>query len=779
MNPSSKSRQRIFTILLVVLTSILAFLSGYGFQIFLTNKEPDQKNYRRSLHEQLANKRNFEFRDRSPADLANEDMMYHQIGLKQVRNDTLKEFLRYFTKEPHLAGTPIGKKQAEHVKREWDKYGFDKVEIKKYDVLLSYPSTPASVTVQNPDGKLIYTAKTVEEPFFEEERSNLSVYPFNAYSASGDVEGEYVYVNYGNVKDYLRLAARNISVMNKVVIVKYGTNFRGEKVRIAEKLGAIGVILYGDPSDTNDPGAPTYPFNWNAPAGSIPRGNIANVKGDPLTPKYPSKEGMHRIRISDVTYFTKIPVQPISFHDAEQILGFMDGDVYEPEWDGGLNITYRIISKTPRTIRLIVNNPKEVRPIYNVVATIKGDIEPDRIILVGNHRDAWVFGGGDPSSGTAVLMETARVISTMLAEGWRPRRTIMLCSWDAEEYGLMGSIEWAQEFYSVLSQRAVVYLNVDIAVSGTYTFRAKSSPSIIDKMFDISKATIDPDYINEEAAKRNLFVINTNLFENEDPKKKEKSLFSNWRDKLPNQNNPTEPRYSDLESGSDYVYFYSVIGIPSIDFRYSFNEKAHPKRSQYPVYHTIYDNFYYMTTFVDPDMRYHATITKLWLQFALEMADDQLLKFNLTRYAKKILKEVDLFEIAFRDMLEPQKINMDLVKASAEELVKATENFHNKLEDLKLADSLSVRRANDQMMAFERALIVQEGILDRPDSKHVIYSPVRNSLFKTKAFPALLGILYNIEVEKRNEWHLLEEQISVLVDKLNNARNLLNDYAII
>merc|ERR1719494_53052 len=345
-------------------------------------------------------------------------------------------------------------------------------------------------------------------------------------------------------------------------------------------------------------------------------------------------------------------------------------------------------------------------------------------------------------------METARVLAKLLTTGWRPRRTIMLISWDAEEYGLMGSVEWVEEYAAILQARAVAYLNVDIAVEGNHTVRAKASPLMIDKFFNVTKSYQDPDS-----------ALN---------------LFTSWQNKTPE--NDYEPSYSLLGSGSDFTAFYSTIGVSCIDFRYTFNKEYHKGLPNYPTYHTIYDNYNWMHRFIDPDMRYHTMVTKLWVQLTLEMADELILPYNLTRYAEKIAYDTEVFETNFNELFKPTGISLESVRNATEELKIAAAEFHKRLDAAPLDNCNVIRGFNDQMMSFERSFIVPEGMPGRRDQKHIIYSPSRKQFFSNKVFPSLAEALFDIEFHDQDKWNVIRQQISVIANTICQAAMVLREY---
>ncbi|OWF36154.1 N-acetylated-alpha-linked acidic dipeptidase 2 [Mizuhopecten yessoensis] len=402
---------------------------------------------------------------------------------------------RELTSKPRLAGTDSQQESADYVHNLFQEYGLTS-QIDTYDVFLSYPvkghNNYAAITSES--GAVEYRTLSLEELTRDDTRHPDEIQAFNAFSPSGDVTAELVYANYGRAEDFDKLRELGISCSGKIVIAKYGKIFRGNKVLFAHQAGCVGVILYSDPADygpppSNSTSGMTYPYpdTWWLPDTGMQRGNIILTKGDQATPGYPALWYTQRLSDEEVERkLPSIPCHPIGYRDAYNILREMEGEEVLPEWRGNLNITYRFgpTLRNNRKIRLVVKNENRTVPIHNVIGKITGEIEPDRYVIFGNHRDAWVYGGTDPASGGivmieiarifgklletdryvifgnhrdawvyggtdpasggTVLMEIARIFGKLLETGWRPRRTILFCSWDAEEYGLVGSYEWVE-----------------------------------------------------------------------------------------------------------------------------------------------------------------------------------------------------------------------------------------------------------------------------------------------------------------------------------------------
>ncbi|KAI8506319.1 hypothetical protein Bbelb_157460 [Branchiostoma belcheri] len=478
--------------------------------------------------------------------LAEGDGWVSEALMTEIDPARIEEYLRKLTEKPHLAGTEGSYTLAEYVRRTWLEQGLDSAHIAPYHVLLSYPDPDKQSYVALLDGNdnELFRSAPHEPSLDLDPPANISsvVPPFAAYSPSGTVEGDLVYVNYGRTSDFTQLESMAVTVAGKIAIARYGRTSRGRKKglvearyspRIAEVnvdlvrfwmrvdhpepclrmlrrcqlRGALGLIVYSDPADTVGTGPaaggrPLYPRGWFGPGTAVQRGHYlyGQVEGEPLTPGYPAKDYMFRLNESESDPLPTIPAYPIGYNDAWHLLSAMEGPDAPSSWQGGLNITYRLgpglqASGRARSlpllnakkVRLQVNVHREVRPIHNVIGVIRGRLEPDRYVLLGNHRDAWNLGGVDPSSGTSSLLEVSRAFGAMVKRGWRPRRSLVFCSWDAEEYGMHGSFEWVEDLGKILTERAVAYLNVDMAVRATYSLRGRASPQLAPALLEAAK----------------------------------------------------------------------------------------------------------------------------------------------------------------------------------------------------------------------------------------------------------------------------------------------------
>ena len=606
-----------------------------------------------------------------------------------------REHLRILTREPHIAGTKEDYATAIYVRDQLRSYGIA-AELKEYDVWLNYPNSASIV-------ELITTRRhqrlNIHEPVVTADptSSHPNITPlFNGYSASGDVTAQVVYANYGLPNDYDELKKAGVDVKGKIVIVRYGNSFRGVKAKVAEDRGAIGCIIYSDPADDGYMQGDIFPKGPWRPGASGQRGSVQylfDYPGDPLTPGRPAIPGVDRLKPEEATDLTRIPVQPISYDAAKAIMSALAGPVRPRGFQGGLPFAYHLGGTNNVKLRLKTDMDYKTRKIWNVIGRIDGNEEKDRWVILGNHRDAWVFGAVDPNSGTSAMLEVGRGFGELLKQGWKPRRTIIFGSWDAEEYGLIGSTEWAEELAPELREKAVAYLNLDAAVSGPH-FGASSVPSLWKVMRAVTKDVNDP--------------------------KTGKSVYQQWQDRsregrAEGDQSTAEARIGALGSGSDYTPFLQHLGIPSTDMGFG---------GDYGVYHSSYDSFYWMDKFGDPGFLYHVAAAQVWGTLALRLAEADALQFDYTDYAKQIR---DYFaETAFlaRRRNLSSAFDEKSMNDAVEEFAKEAERVNKLREDaVRDSDRAQLSRINDALIQTERQLIDPKGLRGRAWYKHQIYAP--------------------------------------------------------
>ena len=420
----------------------------------------------------------------------NEQAAAEKVLMDAVTPASARRWLAALTEEPHVAGTPAEKKVADYVLARFKEFGLE-TEIVRYDVFLNHPKH-VSLKLTSPVEEELSLR---EEPFEVDKDSTMDgMFPaFHGYGASGTAEGQVVYVNYGTPADYTRLAGMGISVDGKIALARYGAVFRGLKVKEAQDRGALGVLIYSDPADDGYMRGDLYPDGPMRPGSAIQRGSVlflSHVPGDPSTPGWPSTSGAKRLPRDAMANVPKIPSLPIAYDEAEKILRRLGGPRVPDEWQGGLPFAYHIGPGLAR-VAMDVQMDEGLKPIYNVIGRIRGSVEPEKLVIAGNHRDAWNHGAVDPNSGTAAQIELARGLAAAMKTGWRPKRTILLASWDAEEYGLVGSTEWAEEHAAELQRNAVAYLNCDSAATGP-DLGLSGTPSLLALAMGAARDVPDP-----------------------------------------------------------------------------------------------------------------------------------------------------------------------------------------------------------------------------------------------------------------------------------------------
>ena len=638
-----------------------------------------------------------------------------------------REHLRRLTAEPHVAGTKEDYATAIYVRDQIRSYGIAS-ELKEYEVLLPYPKEPGIVELISPRRERL----TAKEPVIPEDptSSNPKIIPlFNGYSPSGDVTAPLVYVNYGLPPDYEALKKLGVDVKGKIAIARYGNSYRGVKAKVAQDHGAVGLIIYSDPADDGYMKGDVYPKGPWRSAGSAQRGSVQfsfTAPGDPLTPGKPSVPGVPRLKLEEVTTIPRIPVQPISYGDARRLLEPLRGPVRPKGFQGGLPFPYHVGGTEFVRVHLKTSMDYQVRKIWDVISRIDGDEEKDRWVIMGNHRDAWTFGAVDPNSGTSTMLEAARGFGALLKKGWKPRRSIVLCSWDGEEYGLLGSTEWAEDNAAELKAKAVAYLNVDSAVSGP-NFGASSVPSMWKLIRDATRDIKDP--------------------------KSGQSVYQQWQEHAledapdPEMANAAEPDVSpgeakigSLGGGSDFAAFLQHLGIPSSDMGFG---------GDYGVYHSAYDSFYWMSHFGDPNFVYHVAAAQLWGTVAMRLADAAGLPLDYRDYASQIrdffnecMKTAKRRKLAAALDEKPMNKALQSFADEAEHIEKARQETVGELERTRVEANdrypravTRLKRINEALLAVERSLTDERGLRGRTWFVHQIYAPGTYTGYASQPLP--------------------------------------------
>ncbi|XP_063161983.1 N-acetylated-alpha-linked acidic dipeptidase 2-like isoform X3 [Candoia aspera] len=682
-----------------------------------------------------------------------------------MKAENIQDFLHSFTRFPHVAGTEQNLHLAKQIQNQWKAFGLDTAELVHYDVLLSYPNpnSPNYISITDDGGKEIFNTSLFENPPGGYENISGVLPPYNAFSAQGEPLADLVYINYGRTEDFFKLEREmGINCTGKILIARYGKIFRGNKVKNAMLAGAKGIILYSDPADYCAPGVKPYPDGWNLPGQGVQRGNVLNLNGagDPLTPGYPAKDYMFRLEVSDGVGIPTIPVHPIGYHDADVLLRFMGGPAApDKSWKGNLNVSYNVgpgflERYSTRKIRMHVHTTSQIRRIYNVIGSIKGTAEPDRYIIFGGHRDSWVLGGIDPTTGAAVLQEVARSFGKMMEKGWRPRRTILFASWDAEEFGLLGSTEWAEENSKILQTRAVAYINTDSSIEGNYTLRVDCTPLLNQLVYNLTKEISSPDEGYGG-----------------------KSLYESWLEKDPSRENNQQPRINKLGSGSDFEAFFQRLGIASGRARYTKNRKV-DKYSNYPVYHTTYETFELVKQFYDPTFQKQLTVAQLRAGLVYELSSSPVLPFQCQDYAEALrLYANEIYDQAkkHKAQLEMYKVSFDPLFSAVNHFADVATDFHRRLSQLDMNNPIAVRSMNDQLMLLERAFIDPLGLPGKLFYRHIIFAPSSHNKYAGMSFPGIYDALFDIDsrTDPRKAWEEVKRQISIAAFTVQAAAGTL------
>ncbi|KAM5245953.1 glutamate carboxypeptidase 2 [Ctenodactylus gundi] len=689
--------------------------------------------------------------------------------LEELKAENINKFLYNFTRIPHLAGTQQNLDLAKQIQSQWKEFGLDSTELVHYDVLLSYPSKtdPNYISIIDAERNEVFNTSLSEPPPPGYENVSDIVPPFSAFSAQGTPEGDLVYVNYARTEDFFTLERdMRINCSGKIVIARYGKIFRGNKVKNAQLAGALGVILYSDPADYFAPGVQVYPEGWNLPGGGVQRGNVLNLNGagDPLTPGYPANDDAHRRAPAEAVGLPRIPVHPIGYSDARRLLQHMGGSAPpDSSWKGGLQVPYNVgpgftgnFSK--QKVKMHIHSNNQVTRIYNVIGTLRGAVEPDRYVILGGHRDSWVFGGIDPQSGAAVVHEIVRSFGTLKRKGWRPRRTILFASWDAEEYGLLGSTEWAEENSRLLQERGVAYINADSAIEGNYTLRVDCTPLMYSLVYNLTKELRSPDADFEG-----------------------KSLYESWSLRNPSPELSGRPRINELGSGNDFEVFFQRLGIASGRARYTKNWKT-DKFSSYPLYHSVYETYELVEKFYDPTFKYHLAVAQVRGGMVFQLADAEVIPFHCQDYAAALRKYSDrIYAIAAKhpQEMEAHGVSFDSLFAAVENFTEIASNFSKRLQDLDKSNPILLRIMNDQLMFLERAFIDPLGLPDRPFYRHTISAPSSHNKYAGESFPGIYDALFDIQskADTSKAWEEVKRQISIAAFTVQAAAGTLKEVA--
>ena len=649
--------------------------------------------------------------------------------LQTIRPENCRREHRIFTEKPHMAGSPRNYWLAQYVARQWRAYGLENVELIEHPVYLPWPVRYEATLLGATEEKL-----SLKEEAIPQDKDSYSTdvgIPYCAYSADVDVTAPVVYVNSGNPADYDLLAQQGVEVRGKIALARYSVpySYRGFKALTAQLRGVAALLLYSDPADDGFKKGEVFPWGPWGPESHLQRGGIVydfNLPGDPRTPGWASVPGGRFLPAESAVSMPTVAAAPMSYKDARKILEKMTGPTAPAAWQGGLPFNYRLGPSSDK-LHLIIQNDKEVRSIWNVVGRLRGAERPDEWVILGNHRDAWVYGGVDPSSGSASLMETARAFGELKRSGWKPRRTLIFASWDAEEFTLTGSTEWGELEADRLRAGALAYLNVDSSSSGN-SFTVAAVPALAQFLRDVARDVPDPSG---------------------------GSIYDSWL-RNEEKKNAKEPTVTTrLGSGSDYTVFLNFLGVPIADLTFD---------GPYGVYHSVYDSFTWVDRVGDPGYYYHAAMARYWSVAALRLAECDYVPLDYAAYAR----EVQSYLAETGGIARERKLEVDFNPA-VEASRRWEKNGRDVLESARKAvdsgDRARVEQIHKALIKVERALLDPEGLTGRPWFKHLIYAP--RPTYKPLVLPALT------EAIEAGDSKLANAEVNRLARALNRAAAVL------
>lgn len=594
--------------------------------------------------------------------------------LKQINSTSFKTHLKKLTERPHVVGSEANAEVQRYMSEVMQQAGF---EVTQYPYDLYLPNQPGSslIEIVTPSRAVLNQKEDVipDDPFSADPELWKG---WNAFSGSGDITAEVVYANYGRKEDFEKLKELGVDVKGKIVLARYGGNFRGFKAKFAEANGAAGLIIFTDPKDSGYTKGLVYPEGPYYNKSTIQRGSLltTDFTGDPLTPFEPALplDGKKKIKRLDPkqAQLHTIPVTPIAYGEAEKILGQMEGKAVPQSWQGGLPFTYRLEGGSSLTVRLKVDQKINFVRAANVVGMLKGSEAPDEWIILGCHFDAWGFGATDPNSGTAMLLSLSETLGELKKQGYAPKRSILIGHWDAEEHGVIGSSEWVEQMRDQLHAKGVVYMNFDGGVSGK-NFGASAAPTLKKLLIETSKMVNYP-YTDQ-------------------------SLFEFWKKDTQN-----EPSIGNLGGGSDHIAFYMHAGVPSLS-----GGAGGPN-----LYHSNYDSFQFYEQFVDPEFQMGPMVEHMAGLMALRMANAELIPYNLNRYSADLklhftnaTNKIKAFDPNFR--------GFNRTNAAISSLGVISENLSSELQSFLMEGNFSkkdLKIMNQQLIALEKSFLSEQGM---------------------------------------------------------------------
>jgi N-acetylated-alpha-linked acidic dipeptidase len=642
--------------------------------------------------------------------------------------------------EPHVAGTPEQTRTADYVLRQMAGFGLDTARV-SFRVYMPYPESTVVARVKPTPVRF-----ALEEPALPEDpTSQGKIWPaMNGYSGAGDVTAPLVYVNYGLIEDYRTLDSLGISVRGKLAIARYGRSFRGIKAREAEKHGAVGLIIYSDPIDDGYVRGDVYPRGPMRHPDAPQRGSIFNGDGDPSTPSWPSTMDARHLPL-DSMEVPRIPVVPIGYRNAAQLLEGLGGSAIPQAWQGGLPFRYHIGGDGAVTARVAVwpeQGAKAYKTIINTVATLRGSVWPDEWVIVGGHRDGWGPGASDNISGVTTILESARAWGTAAKQGLLPRRTILFATWDAEEWGLVGSSEWAELMEKPLLDKAVAYLNQDVSAAGRQ-FGSAATPSLQPFVRELTKSVMQPDDTV--------------------------SVYAAWKragGRGPGATPGAEPTFGDLGGGSDFAGFYNHLGLPSFEFGFSGSGGG--------SYHSAYDSYAFVSRFADPGFIAHAAAARVDAVMLARLANADIVPLDYEAFGAYLQPLIE----RVRGQAKVAALGLDLspLEAAARKLRGAGTGF-NAARDALLAgsaDPARIARANALLRTVEPAMTRPEGLVGRPWMRNLIFVADRDNGYANMALPSIAEAIRDGDAARaQREVEDLADRVRTAAERVEAARAAL------
>ncbi len=649
-------------------------------------------------------------------------------AMRRPTTHAARAHARALTRETHVAGTEAQARTRDYVVAQMKGWGIE-TEARAYEIWLPHPT---SVRVWRASPNPI-ERQLAEPPIASDSQSQLPQYPtVNGYSGVGDVSGDVVYVNYGLIEDYAQLDSIGVDVRGRIVVARYGRSFRGIKAREAERHGAVALLIYSDPQDDGYVRGDVYPDGPMRPPRGVQRGSVMNGAGDPSTPGYPSIRGARRLDGAQMPV-PRIPVVPISYGNATELLRDLRGKTIPQTWQGGLPFRYHV-GPGPVRARVAVTDDRATRgykQIWNTLGVVRGSEFPDEIVVIGAHRDAWNSGAVDNVSGTVSVLEAARAVAEQVRDGRRPKRTIVFATWDAEEWGLIGSTEHVEDDSLRLMRGGVAYLNQDVAASGP-NFGGGGSPSLRPTLRDIVRQVPHP-------------LAGT-------------SVYAEWR-RASAVADSAEPRMGDPGGGSDFAGFYNHLGIPHSDWGFG---------GPGGIYHSAYDTHRWMTTFGDTNHVHHAASARIGAAMLLRLANADVLPYDYVEFARTMRTHAGAIE---RTGAAGGSASIAPLVAAIDQMATAAADFAA-ARDAALAGDLkrqSRQAANRALLRVERALTRPEGLRTRPWYRNLIYAADENNGYSNVVFPSVT------EAMRAGDAALVDREIRDLATRFDAAAQALRD----